>query len=164
VIKSQTTQLKNYFNNTSTWLGIGLILQGQIINIHLDSTPPTYDVYLPRWQMNFHRVPILMIGGIYWSLQQNDIVMLAFADGRKDVPIIIGKLPILNNKSIIIDSSQMTIKNPAGANIILDPQGNILLNGGTAGIARVGDSVQVNVNGTIYTGTITSGSNTVKSG
>lgn len=164
MIKSQTAQLKNYFNTTATWLGVGVILEGRIVNTHLDSTPPTYDVYLPRWQMSFRRVPTLMLGGIYWSPQQNDVVLLAFVDGRKDVPIIIGKLPALSSKSIITDSGQIAIKNPAGTNIILDSQGNILLNGGTAGVARIGDSVQVNINGTIYTGTITSGSSTVKSG
>lgn len=65
---------------------------------------------------------------------------------------------------IINTSKQILIQNPANANILLDSQGNILLNGRTAGAAHVGNSVQINVNGTIYTATITSGSNTVKSG
>ncbi|KIL42084.1 hypothetical protein SD70_02555 [Gordoniibacillus kamchatkensis] len=42
--------------------------------------------------------------------------------------------------------------------------GVLSLAGGTKGVARVGDSVQVNVGGTIYTGTITGGSSKVISG
>lgn len=41
---------------------------------------------------------------------------------------------------------------------------HITLNGGTAGVARVGDPVQVTVSGTVYTGTITGGSDTVTAG
>lgn len=40
--------------------------------------------------------------------------------------------------------------------------GTLALNGGSAGVARIGDTVQVNVAGTNYTGTIQSGSSSVK--
>lgn len=52
----------------------------------------------------------------------------------------------------------------AGGAELLVQGGTITLNGGTAGVARLGDSVQVNVSGTVYTGTITSASSTVLSG
>lgn len=59
----------------------------------------------------------------------------------------------------------VTIRIATGAGASIVVSGNtITLNGGTAGVARVGDSVQVNVSGTVYTGTITSGSSTVTSG
>jgi hypothetical protein len=44
-------------------------------------------------------------------------------------------------------------------------QGNqVILNGGTHGVARVGDTITVTISGTEYTGTISSGSTTVLSG
>jgi hypothetical protein len=51
--------------------------------------------------------------------------------------------------TIEITATGMTIDHPSGA---------IHHHGGSKGVARVGDTVTVNVNGTNYTGTITSGS------
>lgn len=58
---------------------------------------------------------------------------------------------------------QVQIRLASGASVAIQG-GQIILNNGTAGVARVGDSVQVDVGGTIYTGTITSGSTRVLSG
>ncbi|MCL8207191.1 MAG: hypothetical protein K6V97_03835 [Actinomycetia bacterium] len=57
----------------------------------------------------------------------------------------------------------VVLKTSGGATLELSGP-TITLNGGTAGVARVGDPVQVTVNGTVYTGQITGGSSTVKSG
>ena len=66
---------------------------------------------------------------------------------------------------------QFTLQTAAGATmtlngttITLTGATHIILNEGTAGVARLGDSVQVTVSGTTYTGTITSASTTVLSG
>ena len=67
-----------------------------------------------------------------------------------------------------------TLHHASGASVQIAPDGTItvnaasgqdlVLNGGTAAVARVGDAVQVSVSGTVYSGTITSGSATVKAG
>jgi len=68
--------------------------------------------------------------------------------------------------------ASVTYQHASGAHVTIDPQGNIAVsaapgatltfNGGTAGVARVGDAVQVDLS--TGTGTITSGSTTVLSG
>lgn len=68
--------------------------------------------------------------------------------------------------------AHVTYTHASGATLTLDPQGNIAVtaapgatltfNGGTAGVARVGDAVSVDT--TTGVGTITSGSTTVLSG
>lgn len=59
-----------------------------------------------------------------------------------------------------IQPGQVLISNESNASILLDADGTVKLTGGSKGIARVGDQVQVVVNGTTYTGTIVTGSTT----
>lgn len=173
MIKAQTANIRNYQNTASNLYGWSLTMQGTVLNVYQDTIPFSYDIYIPRWQTTYSKVPCIALGGFFPLLNIQDTVIVLFVDGRKEAPIIIGAwtntktstLYSYSGTKITVDNKGNTvIQNPAGTNVTLDPQGNILLNGGTAGVARVGDTVQVNVNGTIYTGIITSGSTKVKSG
>lgn len=64
--------------------------------------------------------------------------------------------------STTMKPGEILMQSVGGASAKLDASGHITLNGGTEGVARVGDSIQVTISGATYTGVITTGSSTVK--
>lgn len=72
----------------------------------------------------------------------------------------------------ISDVDDVVLQHKSGAQIYITSDGevkvssasgkDVVFNDGTAKIARVGDNVQVDIGGTTYTGTITSGAPNVK--
>lgn len=147
MIKPQTPNLEVYQKHAGMWMGWNVNMQGQVKNVYTDTTPPTCDISVPRWQTTYSRVPLMSVGGFYWCPQVGDMVLLAFVDGRKDVPYIVGELltpktgqQLADKKQVLVQNAAgvkinldaqggATIQNPAGASIILDPQGNVTVNG-----------------------------------
>lgn len=65
-------------------------------------------------------------------------------------------------KVLVKADGSVEISTPVGGSIALDVLGNVTLNGGLMGVARVGDTVTVDPS--THQGTITGGSATVKAG
>lgn len=197
MIKPKNPNLEVYAEHSSKWVGWSTCMMAVVQNSYVDTIPPTADVYVPRWQTSYSRVPVMSMGGFYWVPQKTDTVLLVFVDGRKDAPYIVGELLNPTTGKQLSDSKQLLIQSPAGIKIICNPDGSaviqnpaggqfkmnadgtgtatfpgaltinaasVALAGGGAAVARIGDTVQVNVAGTLYNGTITSGSSKVSSG
>jgi hypothetical protein len=107
------------------------------------------------------------------NVHESGVYQVITADGNLNIGLPDGSSIVIGTSTTPQD---MTSENPDWSpattetpyNITIKVNGNVnlsassvVLNGGSNGAARRGDSVSVDVNGTEYTGTITSGSNTV---
>lgn len=114
--------------------------------------------------------------GMAVNLHESGVYQVITADGNLNIGLPDGSSIIIG---IATELHDMQSENPSWSpkttstpyNITIKVKGNvnltassIVLNNGTEGVARVGDAVLVEVGGTNYTGTITSGSSTVFSG
>lgn len=123
----------------------------------------------------------LPIGTLYagssfglWALPEQDTeVLVVFEQGNLNA----GKIVLSNwndadtppsglqlGQVVLSHSTGSLLKFDTDGSISLTPNTVLKLAGGGPAVARVGDSVQVNVGGTNYIGTITSGSPKVQSG
>ncbi|MGB9660646.1 MAG: phage baseplate assembly protein V, partial [Moorellaceae bacterium] len=157
MIKPETPNLKNYAERAAMWYGWALNVLAEVRNVYTGTIPPTCDVYVLRWQTAYSRVPLMSVGGFYWCPQVGDLVLLAFLDGRKDAPYIVGELLtpktgkqlddpkqvlVQNAAGVIINldaQGGITIKTPAGATVGVDPQGNITVSGNNLTINASGN-------------------------
>ncbi len=123
----------------------------------------------------------LPIGTLYAG---NGFGLVALPDDGTEVTVIfemgnvnVGKILLFNfndtdappsglqpGEAWLVHKSGSALKFHADGSVDLNPVTTLNLAGGGEGVARVGDTVQVNVGGTNYTGTITGGSGKVKAG
>lgn len=95
-------------------------------------------------------------------------VLFSGGDGQGSDQYASGKIVLCDFNAVdtvpttTLKPGEILMQSLGGASAKLDKAGHIILNGGTEGVARVGDTVSVTISGTTYTGTITSGSTTVK--
>ena len=123
----------------------------------------------------------LPIGTLYvgagfglWALPDIDTeVLVVFEQGNLNVgKIILSNWNDTDAPPSGLQPGQLVLTHKTGSLLKFDTDGSVSLNpntilslaGGGAALARVGDAVQVNVGGTVYTGTITNGSSKVQSG
>ncbi|NMP20780.1 hypothetical protein [Sulfobacillus harzensis] len=125
--------------------------------------PPAWLPQQPGWAVRRHE------SGQWEAIDPDGNLTLGWPDGST-LTVTTGSGPAVPPTDINpawppANGSDVQVHLQLAGGATIDVVGNtITLNGGTAGIARVGDSVQVDVNGTTYTGSIISGSDTVKSG
>ena len=126
--------------------------------------------------------PVLggVTGGFHYGPDpsQGDIVVLTQGNGgwwyptgyTLPVPLptqTVSTYALNHGESAIIHTSGTVVHIRNDGSVVIKPgSGGLILLGGTAateGVARIGDAVQVSVNGSAYSGTITAGSSLVKS-
>lgn len=61
-----------------------------------------------------------------------------------------------------LSQGQLNISNAAGAKVLLDTDGSVIVNDGTKAVVLDGDEVSIDINGTTYTGTVKASSSKFK--